>query len=772
MAILPDRTELITPADGDLYVTTDVSDTTDAVTGTDKKITWASLKAAFKAYFDTLYAVALGADDNYVTDAEKAVIANTTGTNSGDNAVNTLYSGLVTNATHTGEVTGSGALTVDKTAITGKTAVTAVGTDYVLISDTSDTGNLKKALVSDFTGSGLSDGDKGDITVSASGATWTIDNGAVTLAKQADMATASVVYRKTIGVGAPEVQTIGTLKTDLGLTGTNSGDQTSIVGITGTKAQFDTAVTDGNFLYVGDVTSNATHTGDATGSGALTVVALNGTNLAALGTGVLKNTTTTGVPFISKVALTEPATAATLTIANNQTLTVNGSATITNGTHSGTNTGDQTTIVGITGTKAQFDTAVSDGNIMYDGDSITNATATANRVFYSDNSGVITELALGADGTYLKSNGAAVAPSFATPAGSGDVSKVGTPVDNQIGVWTGSGTIEGDSSLTWDANSLIIDKTGTEALLVRKDADAGDILTVDTTNSQVAIGKADANVASKWGLRVSGDTIIEANIGVSAYTADANAGGISSYKARGTIASPTATQADDYLMINTGRGYGTTGFPVGSKGVISVRASQTWTDANQGTYIGFETTPDNSTTRAERVKITSLAVLPTTNDAIALGNTTNQFSDLFLAEGGVINWDNGDATLTQTGNTVELAGAAFKYQTAIGGVSAIGNLGATETIDWSTHTHYTGTLDSNITFTYSNQVSGETKTLYLSYDGTAQRTITWPTTTWLDNATGAAPATPSASGKVLVVTLAYIGTTTYASATGNYGVYA
>ena len=35
--------------------------------------------------------------------------------------------------------------------------------------------------------------------------------------------------------------------------GVNSGDQTTIVGITGTKAQFDTAVTDGNFLYVGDV---------------------------------------------------------------------------------------------------------------------------------------------------------------------------------------------------------------------------------------------------------------------------------------------------------------------------------------------------------------------------------------------------------------------------------------------------------------------------------------------------------------------------------------
>lgn len=53
--------------------------------------------------------------------------------------------------------------------------------------------------------------------------------------------------------------------------GVNTGDQTSIVGITGTKAQFDTAVTDGNILYVGDVTTNATHTGEVTGSGALTI---------------------------------------------------------------------------------------------------------------------------------------------------------------------------------------------------------------------------------------------------------------------------------------------------------------------------------------------------------------------------------------------------------------------------------------------------------------------------------------------------------------------
>lgn len=110
------------------------------------------------------------------------------------------------------------------------------------------------------------------------------------------------------------------------------------------------------------------------------------------------------------------------------------------------------------------------------------------------------------------------------------------------------------------------------------------------------------------------------------------------------------------------------------------------------------------------------------------------------------------------------------YDAARGKVTAGGNLGATETINFNDETNYTGTLDSNITFTYANATSGDEVTLYLTYSG-AQRTITWPTTTWLDNDSGAAPTAPAASGNVLVVTVRYIGTTYYASATGNYPVY-
>lgn len=54
-------------------------------------------------------------------------------------------------------------------------------------------------------GAGVSDGDKGDITVSSSGATWTVDSGVVSLAKMANMATASFLGRNTAGTGTPEV---------------------------------------------------------------------------------------------------------------------------------------------------------------------------------------------------------------------------------------------------------------------------------------------------------------------------------------------------------------------------------------------------------------------------------------------------------------------------------------------------------------------------------------------------------------------------------------
>lgn len=74
------------------------------------------------------------------------------------------------------------------------------------------------------------------------------------------------------------------------------------------------------------------------------------------------------------------------------------------------------------------------------------------------------------------------------------------------------------------------------------------------------------------------------------------------------------------------------------------------------------------------------SILPTTNDGAPLGSTTKQFSDLFLAEGGVINWDNGDATLTQVGDVVTLAGADLKISTPGTASTSVATIDGTQTL--------------------------------------------------------------------------------------------
>jgi hypothetical protein len=66
-------------------------------------------------------------------------------------------------------------------------------------------------------GSGITDGDKGDITVSGSGANWTIDNNAVTYSKIQDVAAGKILGRTPSSSG--DLQEI-TLGTGLQLTGT------------------------------------------------------------------------------------------------------------------------------------------------------------------------------------------------------------------------------------------------------------------------------------------------------------------------------------------------------------------------------------------------------------------------------------------------------------------------------------------------------------------------------------------------------------------------
>jgi hypothetical protein len=58
------------------------------------------------------------------------------------------------------------------------------------------------------------------------------------------------------------------------------------------------------------------------------------------------------------------------------------------------------------------------------------------------------------------------------------------------------------------------------------------------------------------------------------------------------------------------------------------------------------------------------ALVLATNDAFALGSASKSWSDLFLASGAVINFNNGDVTLTHSADTLTLAGGVFAVPAA------------------------------------------------------------------------------------------------------------
>ena len=67
------------------------------------------------------------------------------------------------------------------------------------------------------------------------------------------------------------------------------------------------------------------------------------------------------------------------------------------------------------------------------------------------------------------------------------------------------------------------------------------------------------------------------------------------------------------------------------------------------------------TAGTDRLTLDSGNLSPSTTDTLALGTTALMWSDLFLAEGGTLNWNNGDVLITQSTNTLTFSGASSGY---------------------------------------------------------------------------------------------------------------
>jgi hypothetical protein len=156
-------------------------------------------------------------------------------------------------------------------------------------------------------GGGITDGDKGDITVSGSGAVWTIDAGVVTLGKLASIATDTFLGRDTAGTGSPEVMTPAQARTILNVANGATANATDAAlrdrathtgtQLAATISDFATAVAATAAVTANTAkVTNATHTGDVTGATALTIAndAVSNAKLANMATATLKGRATAG----------------------------------------------------------------------------------------------------------------------------------------------------------------------------------------------------------------------------------------------------------------------------------------------------------------------------------------------------------------------------------------------------------------------------------------------------------------------------------------------
>ena len=81
------------------------------------------------------------------------------------------------------------------------------------------------------------------------------------------------------------------------------------------------------------------------------------------------------------------------------------------------------------------------------------------------------------------------------------------------------------------------------------------------------------------------------------------------FRARGTIASPTAATTDDVLGAFGGVGYGSTAFATAANGSMTVRAAESFTDTANGTYITLSTTNTGTNTNTERFRVSPIGAL-------------------------------------------------------------------------------------------------------------------------------------------------------------------
>jgi len=133
--------------------------------------------------------------------------------------------------------------------------------------------------------------------------------------------------------------------------------------------------------------------------------------------------------------------------------------------------------------------------------------------------------------------------------------------------------------------------------------------------------------------------------------------------ALGTPASGTVTNLTGTASININ---GTVGATTPAAGTFTEAVANSFVPnsasvPSNGLYLPAANTLGWAVNSAAEMQLTASALSPAVSDGNALGTTSLMWADLFLASGGVINWNNGDVTVTHAANSLAFAGASSGY---------------------------------------------------------------------------------------------------------------
>ena len=130
-------------------------------------------------------------------------------------------------------------------------------------------------------------------------------------------------------------------------------------------------------------------------------------------------------------------------------------------------------------------------------------------------------------------------------------------------------------------------------------------------------------------------------------------------------------------------------------GVTTILNASTKIGRDSDNLVDFATTDNKIIFRVEgvnEVELVQNALSPVTSDGVALGTSSLMWSDLFVASGGVVNFNNGDVTLTHASDTLTLAGGQLLVPDGTAALPSVSNDGdpntgmnfpAADSVAWS-----------------------------------------------------------------------------------------